>query len=298
MRRWSTALSRLTSLALVLALAYGVLALATRHYAPSAPSPLTGASASAINGWVLVGPGQPKPVNPPLDLARQAGLGDGQLVGAAALNSAVLLILALGLALGIGIPVGFWVGVSGPRVFADVVRATASIGITFPAFFLAFLLQLVAISLAQVFHRTIVPVFGYGLDGHLVLPTIALALAPMAYAMRLVALAAEDLEHRDFVRTARAKGLSEELVIYRHIATNMVATLAEAALGAARLALGGLVIVEFVLVWPGLGLLTLRAANVQDFPIFLGAVFVLATVFLAVEISLDALTRPRAEVIA
>jgi peptide/nickel transport system permease protein len=296
MRGWSSALSTLMSLALVLAVAYGVLALAARHYAPSASSPITGASASAINGWVLVAPGQPKPVNPPLDLARQAGLGDVQLVGAAALNSAILLVLALSLALGIGVPLGFWVGVSGPHVVADMVRATTSIGITFPAFFLAFLLQLVAIAFAQLFQRTIVPVFGYGIDGHLVLPTIALALAPLAYVMRLVALAAEDLEHRDFVRTARAKGLSEGLVIYRHIATNMVATLAEAALGAARLALGGLVIVEFVLVWPGLGLLTLRAANVQDFSVFLSAVFVFATVFLAVEISIDALTRPHAEV--
>jgi len=298
MRGWSSAVSMLASLALVLAVAYGVLALAARHYAPSGPNSLTGASASAINGWVLVPPGQPKPVNPPLDLARQAGLGAGELVGGAALNSAFLLVLALGIALGIGIPLGFWVGVSGPRLVADGIRATTSIGITFPAFFLAFLLQLLAIALAQVFHRTIVPVFGYGLDGHLVLPTIALSLAPMAYVVRLVALAGEDLERRDFVRTARAKGLGEPLVIYRHIARNMVATIAESALGATRLALGGLVIVEFVLVWPGLGLLTLRAANVQDFPVFLGSVLVLATVFLAIEIALDALTRPRKEVTA
>lgn len=289
MRRSASVVVPLVSFGLVLLVAFGIYSLAARHYAASSSS--SGASASAIAGWSIVPPGQPKPFTPSLDLAHQAGTDGLTLVATAAGNSAVLLVLACALALGIGIPFGFWIGLSGPRALAALVRATTSVGITFPAFFLAFLLQLVAIALAQLAQRTVLPVYGYGLDLHIVLPTLALALAPLAYATRLVALSAEDVERRDFVRTARAKGMTERIVIYRHIAANMVGIVGESALGAVRLALGGLVIVEFLLVWPGLGLLILRAANVQDVPVFLGGVAVLALAFLAVELGLDALTR-------
>jgi peptide/nickel transport system permease protein len=279
------------SFVLVVVIAHVLYALAARHYAPGTANAATGASASAVNGWAIVAPQQPTPLNPPIDLALQAGTGRPQLIAAAALNSAVLLVLACAFALGLGIPLGFWLGISGPRPVAAIARATTSVGITFPAFFLAFLLQLIAIWLGQRFHRSVVPVFGYGFDGHLVLPTLALALAPLAYATRLIALAAEDIEHRDFVLTARAKGMTERIVIYRHVAANMLGILGESALGAVRLALSGLVIIEFLLVWPGLGLLVLRAANVQDLPIFLGSISVLALAFLAVEFGLDVATR-------
>ena len=291
MRRSLALASAPVSLVLVLGVVYGLFALAARHYAPSAPA--SGASASAVKGWVIVAPGQAEPLTPSLDLAHQAATSGVALIATAGLNSAVLLLVACALAFVIGIPLGFWVAVSAPRPVAAAVRATSSVGITFPAFFLVFLLQLVAIRLTETLGHLVVPVFGYGLDAHIVLPALALALAPMAYSLRLVALAAEDIAQRDFVRTARAKGLSERVVIYRHIASNMVGTLGESMLGGVRLALGGLVIVEYLLVWPGLGVLILRAANVQDVPVLLGSVLVLATAFLAVEIALDALTAPR-----
>jgi peptide/nickel transport system permease protein len=289
-RRLAPALILAASFGLVLLVAFGVFSLAAQHYAPSSAS-TTGSSASAITGWSILAPGQPRPIATPLDLAHQAGTDRFTLIAAAAANSAVLLVLACALALGIGIPFGFWIGISGPRVLAALVRATTSVGVTFPAFFLAFLLQLVAIALAERAQRTVVPVYGYGLDLHMVLPTLALTLAPLAYATRLVALAAEDVERREFVRTARAKGMTERIVVYRHVAANMVGAIGESALGALRLALGGLVIVEFLLVWPGLGLLILRAANVQDVPVFFGGVAVLAVAFLTVELALDAITQ-------
>jgi peptide/nickel transport system permease protein len=139
----------------------------------------------------------------------------------------------------------------------------------------------------------VVPVYGFGLDGHLVIPVIALALAPCAFVVRLVALTATDLNVRDFVRTARAKGLSEAAVVYRHIAPNMIGAIGEAGLGALRFVLAGLVIVEYLLVWPGLGVLTLRAANVQDLPLFLAGAAILALVFQLTELGLDVVTNRR-----
>ena len=68
------------------------------------------------------------------------------------------------------------------------------------------------------------------------------------------------IKQRQFVAFARARGASDLRIIYRHIAPNMVGAIGEAGLGALRFVLAGLVIVEYLLVWPGLGVLALRAA--------------------------------------
>ncbi len=289
MRVLGIAITTTVGLALAAAVAGAFYSLAAVHYAPAPP--VLGASSTSVNGWNIVLPGQPKPLVAPTDLAAQARVDGPALVATAAVNSSYLIVLAAALALGIGVPLGLWLAVLAPRPLAAAIRAATSVGITFPAFFLAFSLQLVAIALAERNGRTILPVYGFGIDGHLVIPTISLALAPIAYVTRLVALAAEDIATRDFVRTARAKGLLESAIVSRHLVPNLVGALGEAGLGAVRLALGGLVIVEFLLVWPGVGLLILRAANVQDTWTFIAGVSVLATAFLAVEIGLDLVTR-------
>lgn len=269
-----------------------VFLLAARRFVASASG--AGVAGSAIPGWnITASPSDFGNVSRGFDLSAQAGESSIALVLHATLNSAALLVIAVSLAVAVGVPLGFWLSLHAPRPLVAVTLGLTSLGVAFPAFFVAFLLQVAAVQMAGQTGRTVVPVYGFGMDSHLLIPVIALALAPLAFVVRLVALAALGFADRDFVRTARSKGLSERLIAYRHIAPNMIGAIGEAALGAARLGLGGLVIVEYLLVWPGLGVLTLRAANVQDFPVFLASVAVLATLFFTTELGLDLITDRR-----
>ena len=280
------------TLLLVVAVVTLLFLLATRNFIASRSA--GGLAGSTLQGWqISEGVQRFGEVVPGFDLAARAGMAPPALVLLATLNSAFLVVLATGLALGIGVPVGFWVAVHAPRRLVVLLKSAANVGVAFPAFFVAFLLQVLAVELAGRFGHTVLPVYGFGLDAHIVIPVIALALAPLAYVLRLVALSATELNARDFVRTARAKGLAEIAVVYRHIAPNMVGAIGEAGLGALRFVLAGLVIVEYLLVWPGLGVLALRAANVQDLPIFLSSALVLAGLFYLTDLGLDLVTHRR-----
>jgi peptide/nickel transport system permease protein len=290
--RWRAITVGLITASLLLAVVLLLFLFAARNFAASRSG--GGLAGSALQGWqISEGVQRFGEVQLGFDLAAQAQLPGPLLVLVALLNSAFLVLLTTALVMAAGVPVGFWLAVHAPRRLVGSLRSVANLGVAFPAFFVAFLLQVAAVELAGRVGHTVLPVYGFGTDAHLVIPVIALALAPFAYVVRLVALAATELNARDFARTARAKGLSEVAVIYRHIAPNMLGAIGEAMLGAVRFVLGGLVIVEYLIVWPGIGVLALRAANVQDLPIFLTSVSVLAALFFLTDLGLDLVTQRR-----
>jgi ABC-type dipeptide/oligopeptide/nickel transport system permease component len=283
------ALSLIASVLLVGIVTALLFLLAVRWYSPGSGS--FGAIAGGLNAWpTRSSPTDFGDVSATRGLTQQ-GATPILLISAAALNSALLLVLAVLVACALGVPAGFWIAIHAPRRVVSLLRSMTNLGIALPAFFLAFLLQVGAVELAGRTGRTVLPVYGFGLDSHLIIPVLSLAAAPFAYIARLVLVAATELNVRDFVRTARAKGLSEHVVVYRHIAPNMFGAIGEAVLGGTRLVLGGLVIVEYLVLWPGLGILALRAANVQDFGILLACVGVIGILFFATEVGLDVVTR-------
>ncbi|SRR6266508_157295 len=274
--------ARLLSAFLALAFVFGVgaalFALARPNYRPSS-GPIWDVLATPIASEAAG------------DLAAKAGVTAVQLIFAAALNSAFLAVLAGGLALVVGIPLGFWLSVHAPLPLAGSLRALLSATAGFPAYFVVFVLQVGAVELSRTAGRPLIPTFGFGLDAHLVIPVLALALAPCGYVARLVAIGAADCNGRDFIRTARAKGLTELRVVYTHILPNMVGAVGEAVFGGLRLVLAGLVIVEYLVSWPGLGYLVLRAIRSQDAVVFIGAIGSLGIVFLLLERALDLMTE-------
>ncbi len=265
--------------------------LAAARFAPNGGPGRLGANDLTI--WLLRA--NPAPIGlasvPTGDVAAQANRSLPALIAQSALNSAFLVVPAALLAALIGVPLGFWVALHAPPRLVAVLRAVTNLGIALPAFFVAFLLQVVAVEITGRIGANLIPVYGFGLDAHLAIPVLALMLGPAAAITRLVALAATELNAREFVRTARAKGLSERAVIYGHLAPNMYGTLGEAVLTGLRLVLGALVIVEFLFVWPGLGVLALRALNVQDLPVLLACVGVMGVVFVLTELGLDLITN-------
>lgn len=274
----------------ILGLALVLFALAAARFSANTGSASLGASDLTV--WLLhpnataIGPA----AGATGDLASRSNTTLPALVAQAALNSAFLLFPASLLAVLVGLPLGFWVALHAPKGAFGVLRALTGVGIALPAFFVAFLLQVAAVELTGRLGRSVVPVYGFGLDNHLVIPVLSLAIGSAAAITRLVALSALELNARDFARTARAKGLNERAVIYRHLVPNMYGTLGEAVLTGARLILGALVIVEFLFVWPGLGTLALRAVNVQDLPVLLGCVGILGALFVLIELGLDLVT--------
>jgi len=229
--------------------------------------------------------------------------------------------IAFILSLMVGVPLGIAAAVWRDRLVDHVARVVSLIGVSAPTFWLAFIvlavfygqlgwapgpgripsfafppdrvtgLMLVDTALAgdwELFHEA---------AAHLVLPAIVLASATLGLITRTTRAAMLDTLGRDYIRMARAKGLSRYVVIVTHAFSNAVIpviTLAGLAYGNL---LTGAVMTETVFAWPGLGRYTFRAAVALDVPAIMAITLLVAIVYLAVNLLVDlsyALLDPRA----
>jgi peptide/nickel transport system permease protein len=153
----------------------------------------------------------------------------------------------------------------------------------------SFWLGLMLILFFAVVLQGLLPAYGSGSLRHLVLPAITLAAAPLAQNVRLVRAGMLEVLGHDYVRTARAKGLAERAVIYRHALRNAaipVITVTGLSLG---FMLSGAIIIETVFSWPGMGRLIVQAVPGRDFPVIQAGVFVFALVFVGLNLLVDVL---------
>jgi peptide/nickel transport system permease protein len=124
---------------------------------------------------------------------------------------------------------------------------------------------------------------------HLALPSIALGLFNIGALMRFTRSSMLEVISQDYIRTARAKGLWERAVIYRHALKNaLIPTLTVLGLQIGFL-LGGAVIIEQVFAWPGIGWLALTAINQRDYPVVMGVVLISALAFVLSNLAVDLL---------
>ena len=131
------------------------------------------------------------------------------------------------------------------------------------------------------------PTGGSGGVEHLVLPTITLGLLASAVSMRLTRSGMIDVMNTDFIRTARAKGLRESSIIWRHAVRHAllpVATILGIQVG---YMIAGTVIVEQVFAWPGIGRLMLHTILVGDFPVMIAGILVISTSIVVTNILVD-----------
>ncbi|MGI4757078.1 MAG: ABC transporter permease, partial [Janthinobacterium lividum] len=171
-----------------------------------------------------------------------------------------------------------------------VVGGVSLVGLSFPNFALGPVLILIfSISLGWL------PVSGAGADGlfsgstllHLILPAITLGLSLAAILTRMVRTSMLEELGQDYIRTARAKGLSESAVVYRHALRNaLVPILTIVGLQFGSL-LAGAIVTETIFSWPGVGRLTLSAISNRDYPLVQGCTLAIGLTYLAANLLTD-----------
>ncbi len=190
--------------------------------------------------------------------------------------------LGLGLAVIVALPLGVLSAVWRNSPLDHFSRIIALVGASMPSYWVAYLLILVFSV-----HFKMLPVAGRGTWQHLILPSVTLGLAGMASLMRLTRSEMIEVLGQDFIRTGRAKGLNQQMIVTRHALRNaLIPVLTVAGLRFASL-LGGAVIVETIFAWPGIGKYVLDSIYDRDYPVIQGFVVFMGTVFLLVNLFVD-----------
>jgi len=195
-----------------------------------------------------------------------------------------LALLGMAIALVLAIPLGIISAVRRWSIWDYLGMLFSQIGMAVPGFWLGILLLL---GLAVKVH--LFPLFGSGTLRHLVLPAVALGFARAAVLLRLTRASMVEELSREYVVTARAKGLTERMVKYKHALKNAmlpVVTVAGIQLG---YMLGGAVIIEQVFSLPGLGRLFLTGVYQRDFPLIQGGIVFIALAFSLINFAVDIL---------
>ena len=207
-----------------------------------------------------------------------------------------LLLMGTGLVLAtvLGMVAGIVAAVRQGGVFDIVVAVVSSLGISSPAFLTALLgLFVFAVRLSWApaggLSTPGVPVTTRDVLAHLILPASIFAIAQTTLTLRFMRAALLDVLGQDYVRTARAKGVAEFVVITKHALRNAllpVVTLLGASIGAA---VGGAIFIESVFNWPGMGLLLVNAVEARDYPLIMGAALFIGAFVLLVNLLTDLL---------
>jgi len=193
-----------------------------------------------------------------------------------------LAVSALGMSLIVAMPLGVISAVRRNSPVDHAVSFLAFLGYSSPQFWTGIMLVILfAVYLGWL------PTSGRGGLEHLVLPALTLATRPLGQFVRMVRSEMLEVLGKDFVRTARAKGLTERRVLYQHALRNAaipVVNLAGLNLGQF---LAGTILVETVFAWPGMGRLAVQAVNFRDFPLVQASVVVIGIGFVTINFLVD-----------
>jgi peptide/nickel transport system permease protein len=193
-----------------------------------------------------------------------------------------LALAGLAFAILVSIPLGVTAGTNQGTLIDNVASVVALLGLSTPGFVLGpLMIYLFAIKL------DLLPVSGrYGPE-YLILPAVTMGAPLAAFLTRMVRSSVIEEMNEDYVRTARAKGLTERQVIYKHVLKNgliPVVTVLGLQFG---VLLAGAIITEMIFSWPGLGRLTVEAINSRDYPMVQGCILMIAITYIIANLLTD-----------
>jgi len=216
------------------------------------------------------------------------------LVAPRFLNTGILALSSLFLAECIGFFVGIFAAARAMSFFDRLSMSTTLVIGNTPPFWLALILVMLFALRFRLFPATgmVSMIDGGGLLDvlrHLVLPTIATAVAPAAIIVRMVRASMLEILNQDYIRVARAKGINRRVILWKHALRNAlppIATISGLQLG---YLLGGALFTEVVFAWPGLGSLLYYSIIARDVPVIQAAVLLMAFGFVLVNLGIDIL---------
>jgi uncharacterized protein len=211
-------------------------------------------------------------------------------------NSAQLLAISIVLATLLGIAAG---GLAALRRHSPLALSTLTvtvIGVSIPSFFLALLIMIGSIEFYQLTGVRLV-LFGprmshsQALLPRVVLPALVLTARPLAHITRVTFISISEVLERDYIRTARAKGVPALLVFWTHTLRNAGISILTAVVISLRFALGSMPVAEIFFNWPGLGVTMLNGIYQRDVRVVAGSALLLGVSFLLINMALDLLYR-------
>ncbi|PWH83102.1 ABC transporter permease [Algibacter marinivivus] len=212
-------------------------------------------------------------------------------------NTFVLAVSAIFIAIVLGILLGIVSALYKDKWLDKTIQILSTFGMSIPSFFSAILF---AWFFGYLLHEytnlemtgSLYELDDFGEDMHikwknLILPAIVLGIRPLAVVIQLMRNSLLEVFNQDYIRTARAKGLSEFQIIKKHAVKNALNPVVTAISGWFASMLAGAVFVEYIFGWNGLGKEIVNALNTLDLPVIMGSVLVIATLFVMINILVD-----------
>lgn len=212
-------------------------------------------------------------------------------------NTAILALFAISIAIGIGILFGILSAIHKDTWLDRIIAVISTFGMSVPSFFSAILFAWIFGFLLHNFTGLemtgslyVVDDFGEKITiqwKNLILPALVLGIRPLAVIIQLMRNSLLEVLSQDYIRTAKAKGLTKYQVIKNHALKNALNPVITAVSGWFASMLAGAVFVEYIFNWNGLGKEIVNALNTLDLPIIMGSVLVIATLFIIINIMVD-----------
>jgi len=212
-------------------------------------------------------------------------------------NTAILAVSAIVIAIVIGIFLGVLSALNKDTAFDRIISVISTLGMSVPSFFSAILFAWLFGFVLHKFTNLNMTGSLYEVDDfgeavyiqwkNLILPSIVLGIRPLAVVIQLMRNSLLEVMGQDYIRTARAKGLSTYRIIKTHALKNALNPVVTAISGWFASLLAGAVFVEYIFNWNGLGKEIVNALNTLDLPVIMGSVLIIATMFILINILVD-----------
>ncbi len=234
---------------------------------------------------------------PYLRRSYQSGRNVTEILWAAFPNTLLLAAVSIVFAMVAGVVLGSFIALKRKPWLSRGALVFSVLGMSLPSFF-------AAIIIAWVFAYLLGDITGLSMTGSLwevddfgrgeyiawqniILPAITLGIRPLAIVTELTRSSLNNVMSMDFIRTARAKGLSEYRVITRHALKNAMNPVITAASGWFASLMAGAVFVEYVFDWKGIGVVIVEALEYYDFPVLMGAILLISVILVLINIIVD-----------
>jgi peptide/nickel transport system permease protein len=199
-------------------------------------------------------------------------------------NTALLAVLSTLFAVAVGLLAGIVAAARRNSTFDHATMVVAMIGVSTPSFYLGIVLIVVFAVMLRLF-----PAGGSGGVAHLVLPAVTLGASTLGIVARMTRASMIDVLDEDYIRTARAKGVRERLIVARHALRNALLPVIAVVALQFGFVLAGSVLVETVFSFPGIGWLIVESISMRDFPVVQGAILLVTFVSVLVNLAADIL---------